>query len=111
MARAQRAPTELLAAPPKQLRETGEGSVSPTHRARLHKACEVVGISARTLQRWEAHQGLDSGDGRPGAQRPASSSQRLAVASSSALGTTSCTRPAFNAVAASALLPYLKPST
>jgi hypothetical protein len=35
--------------------------------ARLHEACEVVGITARTLQRWRAHQGLESGDGRPNA--------------------------------------------
>ena len=38
--------------------------------ARLHEACEVVGITARTLQRWTAHQGLESGDGRPEAVRP-----------------------------------------
>lgn len=38
--------------------------------ARLHQACEVAGISARTLQRWEAHQGLETGDGRPTAVRP-----------------------------------------
>ncbi len=38
--------------------------------ARLHEACEVVGITARTLQRWTAHQGLESGDGRPEAMRP-----------------------------------------
>ncbi len=38
--------------------------------ARLHEACEVVGITARTLQRWRAHQGLESGDGRPNAVRP-----------------------------------------
>jgi transposase InsO family protein len=38
--------------------------------ARLHEACEVVGITARTLQRWKAHQGLESGDGRPDAVRP-----------------------------------------
>ena len=38
--------------------------------ARLHKACEVAGITARTLQRWNAHQGLESGDGRPNAVRP-----------------------------------------
>ena len=38
--------------------------------ARLHQACEVVGITARTLQRWKAHQGLQSGDGRPTAVRP-----------------------------------------
>jgi transposase InsO family protein len=39
--------------------------------ARLHKACDVVGITARTLQRWKAHRGLESGDGRPDAVRPA----------------------------------------
>ena len=38
--------------------------------ARLHEACAVVGISARTLQRWNAHRGLESGDGRPAALRP-----------------------------------------
>ena len=38
--------------------------------ARLHEACEVAGITARTLQRWRAHKGLESGDGRPDAVRP-----------------------------------------
>ncbi len=38
--------------------------------ARLHLACEVAGIDARTLQRWKAHQGLVKGDARPGASRP-----------------------------------------
>jgi putative transposase len=38
--------------------------------ARLEPACEVAGISARTLQRWKAHQGLETGDGRPLALRP-----------------------------------------
>ena len=38
--------------------------------ARLHPACEVMGITARTLQRWKARQGLESGDGRPQAVRP-----------------------------------------
>jgi transposase InsO family protein len=38
--------------------------------ARLRQACEVVGIDVRTLQRWKAHGGLHSGDGRPGATRP-----------------------------------------
>lgn len=37
--------------------------------ARLHKACEVVGITVRTLQRWKAGQGLSLGDGRPRAVR------------------------------------------
>lgn len=35
--------------------------------ARLAAACEVAGISVRTLQRWIAHQGLETGDGRPDA--------------------------------------------
>jgi len=38
--------------------------------ARLQPACEVIGITARTLQRWKARQGLESGDGRPQAVRP-----------------------------------------
>lgn len=38
--------------------------------ARLEPACEVMGITARTLQRWRAGCGLVSGDGRPAATRP-----------------------------------------
>jgi putative transposase len=38
--------------------------------ARLRLACEVAGIDVRTLQRWKAHEGLVSGDGRPAAVRP-----------------------------------------
>jgi putative transposase len=38
--------------------------------ARLHLACEIVGIDLRTLQRWKAHEGLTAGDGRPHAVRP-----------------------------------------
>ena len=38
--------------------------------ARLEAACEVGGIDARTLQRWEANAGLQDGDGRPRALRP-----------------------------------------
>ena len=38
--------------------------------ARLHLACEVAGIDMRTLQRWKAHEGLTTGDGRPAAVRP-----------------------------------------
>jgi len=41
--------------------------------ARLRTACEIVGVDARTLQRWQARQGLVSGDGRPDAVRPAPS--------------------------------------
>jgi len=38
--------------------------------ARLKKACEIVGIDARTLQRWKTGQGLVSGDRRPEALHP-----------------------------------------
>ncbi len=38
--------------------------------ARIHKACEIVGIAERTLQRWKAQDGLVVGDGRPNAVRP-----------------------------------------
>lgn len=38
--------------------------------ARLCLACEVAGITVRTLQRWMAHDGLVVGDRRPGAERP-----------------------------------------
>jgi transposase InsO family protein len=38
--------------------------------ARLKAACEVGGIDARTLQRWETKAGLRDGDARPRAVRP-----------------------------------------
>ena len=38
--------------------------------SRLRPACAVAGIDLRTLQRWQAHQGLTVGDGRPQAVRP-----------------------------------------
>ena len=38
--------------------------------ARLHPACQSAGITPRTLQRWNTHGGLESGDGRPQAVRP-----------------------------------------
>jgi transposase InsO family protein len=38
--------------------------------ARLKAACEVGGIDARTLQRWETNAGLQDGDARPRAIRP-----------------------------------------
>lgn len=38
--------------------------------ARLKPACEVAGISVRTLQRWQAEEGLVAGDRRPQASRP-----------------------------------------
>jgi len=41
-----------------------------TAGARLKPACEIAGIDLRTLQRWQAADGLVSGDGRPQAVRP-----------------------------------------
>jgi transposase InsO family protein len=38
--------------------------------ARLVQVCEIAGIDARTLQRWNAQEGLTNGDGRPAAERP-----------------------------------------
>ena len=38
--------------------------------ARLRLACEVAGITVRTLQRWKARDGLVIGDRRPCAERP-----------------------------------------
>jgi transposase InsO family protein len=38
--------------------------------ARFKRACDVVGIDARTVQRWKASNGLERGDGRPQAIRP-----------------------------------------
>jgi putative transposase len=38
--------------------------------ARMHLACETAGIDLRTLQRWKAQEGLESGDGRPQAVHP-----------------------------------------
>jgi transposase InsO family protein len=46
--------------------------IDAAHRAgaRLDVACELAGISVRTLQRWKAGVGLVAGDGRPSAERP-----------------------------------------
>jgi transposase InsO family protein len=41
-----------------------------TAGARLRPACELAGISVRTLQRWKAEDGLQVGDRRPLAERP-----------------------------------------
>ena len=47
--------------------------IAHTDGAKLHLACEMAGIDVRTLQRWKAHDGLVTGDGRPDAARPLSS--------------------------------------
>ena len=43
--------------------------VAHTAGARLKPSCETAGIDLRTLQRWQAADGLVSGDGRPQAVR------------------------------------------
>jgi len=46
--------------------------IEEAHRAgaRLRSACEVAGITLRTLQRWKSNEGLTLGDRRPQAERP-----------------------------------------
>lgn len=53
-------------------RRSAARHIEAAHRAgaRLRLACELAGIDVRTLQRWRASQGLESGDGRPMAARP-----------------------------------------
>lgn len=41
-----------------------------TAGARLDQACELAGITVRTLQRWKGGHGLEAGDRRPTAERP-----------------------------------------
>jgi putative transposase len=73
--------------------------------ARLRPACAVAGIELRTLQRWQAHEGLTAGDGRPQAVRPMPShalsqderAQLLAVAN----------EPRFAAVPPARIVPML----
>lgn len=47
-------------------------SIYAAHRAgaRLRAACQIAGIDVRTLQRWQANEGLQAGDKRPAATRP-----------------------------------------
>lgn len=47
-------------------------SIHAAHRAgaRLRVACRIAGIDVRTLQRWQASEGLQAGDKRPAATRP-----------------------------------------
>ena len=46
--------------------------IDSAHRdgARLEQACTVAGIDVRTLQRWKAQDGLQTGDRRPEATHP-----------------------------------------
>ena len=80
-------------------------SKAHTAGARLRLACETAGIDVRTLQRWQAHEGLTTGDGRPQAVRPMPShalspherAQLLAVAN----------EPRFAAVPPARIVPML----
>ena len=45
--------------------------------ARLRPACDVAGITVRTLQRWKAEDGLVIGDRRPDADRKRSTNPIL----------------------------------
>ena len=79
--------------------------VAHTAGARLKPACETAGIELRTLQRWQAADGLVSGDRRPLAVRPtprhalsdAERAQVLAVAN----------EPRFAAVPPARIVPML----
>ena len=73
--------------------------------ARLQLACEIAGIDVRTLQRWKAHAGLVSGDGRPQAVRPASS-HALSEAERSELRRVA-NEPRFAAVPPARIVPML----
>ena len=47
-------------------------SIQVAHEAgaRRHMACQTAGVSLRTLQRWQASNAPELGDGRPSAVRP-----------------------------------------
>ena len=55
--------------------------VAHTAGARLKPSCETAGIDLRTLQRWQAADGLVSGDGRPQAVRATPARVKVVVAS------------------------------
>jgi transposase InsO family protein len=73
--------------------------------ARLHLACEIAGIDLRTLQRWKAHKGLTTGDGRPQAVRPLPS-QALSEAERAELVRVA-NEPRFAAVPPARIVPML----
>ena len=73
--------------------------------ARLRLACETAGIDERTLQRWQAHEGLVRGDGRPQAER-ASPSHALSAAERAKLLEVA-NEPRFAAVPPARIVPML----
>jgi hypothetical protein len=73
--------------------------------ARLHLACQIVGIDLRTLQRWKAHDGLVAGDGRPQAVRPVLSHALSAAERAQLLRVAN--EPRFAAVPPARIVPML----
>jgi len=88
-------------------RQTLAREIDIAHRAgsRLRLACETVGIDLRTLQRWKASKGLQTGDGRPGAAR-ALPSHALSEAERSRL-LAMANEPRFAAVPPARIVPML----
>jgi transposase InsO family protein len=73
--------------------------------ARLQPACEIAGIDVRTLQRWQAQQGLTAGDGRPLAVRPTPSHALSAAERAELLRVAN--EPRFAAVPPARIVPML----
>ena len=73
--------------------------------ARLQPACEIAGIDVRTLQRWNAQEGLTAGDGRPQAVHP-TPSHALSPAERAAL-LAAANEPRFASVPPARIVPML----
>jgi transposase InsO family protein len=73
--------------------------------ARLHLACEIAGITVRTLQRWKAGSGLTNGDGRPQAVRPTPAHALSAAERAQVLAVAN--EPRFAAVPPARIVPML----
>ena len=73
--------------------------------ARLKQVCDVAGIDARTLQRWNAQGGLTNGDGRPAALRPTPNHALSADERAKLLSVANETR--FSAVPPARIVPML----
>lgn len=73
--------------------------------ARLQPACEVAGITVRTLQRWKAQDGLATGDRRPQAVRPTPSHALTAAERAALLAVAN--EPRFASVPPARIVPML----
>ena len=79
--------------------------VAHTAGARLKPACAIAGIELRTLQRWQATDGLVSGDRRPQAVRPPSG--HALTPAERALVLAVANEPRFAAVPPARIVPML----